>query len=87
MPLSDEQIQLIIANAHQERPGLSSTPCDKIFELRVAQLEFCDPEWQAHLLQLAKTVATKLGVDKPIRLKLEKMIIYEEGATTAPRIE
>ncbi|PLW26511.1 hypothetical protein PCASD_24475 [Puccinia coronata f. sp. avenae] len=87
VPLSGEQIQLLIEKAYQERPGLSSTPCDKIFEFPAAQLELCDPDWQTHLLQLAKTVATKLGVDKPIQLNLEKMIIYGEGATTAPRID
>ncbi|POW17510.1 hypothetical protein PSHT_06369 [Puccinia striiformis] len=49
------------------------------WQINADRLEFLEPAWQGYLLRLSDLVAAKLGVDGPIRVRLDKMLIYEPG--------
>ncbi|KAA1088992.1 hypothetical protein PGT21_003204 [Puccinia graminis f. sp. tritici] len=92
MPLGKEQVQQLIAKAHQAPFGRrSETLVDlsvrNTWELNGDQLRFLDPAWQSYLLDLSKRVATSLGVQGLIRLELYKMLIYEKGAMFKPHTD
>jgi hypothetical protein len=93
MPLGEGQIRQLIAHAHQPTHGhgsetlLDCTSVRNTWEIDADQLSFLNPAWQAYLLQLSKTVASKLGILAPIRVKLHKMVIYETGAMFKPQTE
>ncbi|KNZ61111.1 uncharacterized protein VP01_1450g8 [Puccinia sorghi] len=94
LPLSEEQARQIITTSYRiaSNPGKvapvdQQQPLGGISEISPDRLEFFDPTWQCFLLKLGKVVGKKLGVDVPIRMKLDKMIIYEEGAIPKPHTE
>jgi len=88
LPLSEEQIRLLIAKAQPQGGRLAEASVGKISEIGADALEFYDPAWQVYQPKLSQLAGTQLGVvDTPIRLKLEKMIIYEAGAMTKPHID
>jgi len=94
LPLSEEQARQIIATSYRIPSGLGKeTPVDQqqhrggISEISPDRLEFFDPNWPGFLIKLGQVVGKKLGVDVPIRMKLDKMVIYEKGAVPKPHTE
>ncbi|EHS64630.1 uncharacterized protein PGTG_22446 [Puccinia graminis f. sp. tritici CRL 75-36-700-3] len=75
LPLGEEQIRELIAKAR-----LATS--DRGNEATV--LSFLEPEWQSYLVDLSKRVASKLGLDHPIRLDLYRMLILGTGAMFKP---
>ncbi|OAV95941.1 hypothetical protein PTTG_26514 [Puccinia triticina 1-1 BBBD Race 1] len=75
MPLGEGQIRNLIKKAHQAPYGRrSETLVDlsvrNTWEINGDQLFFLDPTWQGYLLDLSKVVASKLGINGPIRVLL-----------------
>ncbi|KNZ49247.1 uncharacterized protein VP01_5129g1, partial [Puccinia sorghi] len=94
LPLSEEQARQIIATSYRTPSNLGkAAPVDQqqplggISEISPDRLEFFDPNWQCFLLKLGHVVGKKLGVDVPIRMKLDKMVIYEKGAIPKPHTD
>jgi hypothetical protein len=92
LPLDDGQIRRLIQKSHQAPYGRrSETLVDlsvrNTWEINGDQLLFLNPSWQAYLLDLSKTVASRLGINAPIRVELYKMLIYERGAMFKPHTE
>ncbi|KAI7967662.1 hypothetical protein MJO29_000939 [Puccinia striiformis f. sp. tritici] len=93
MPLSEEQCRNLIAVAHRAPSGCESgTLIDdrhlgNIWEIGADRMDFLEPAWQGYLLSLSQLVVTMLGADGPIRLQLDKMLIYEKGAMSKPQTE
>jgi hypothetical protein len=94
LPLSEEQIQLLISKAHQAPDSGSETETPdvnlsvgNVWEIKPNQLEFLEPAWQGFLVGLSRLVAAKLGLDEPIRLDLYRMMIYGKGAMVKPKTE
>ncbi|KNF04174.1 hypothetical protein PSTG_02525 [Puccinia striiformis f. sp. tritici PST-78] len=93
MPLSEEQCRNLIAVAHRAPSGCESgTLIDdrhlgNIWEIGADRMDFLEPAWQGYLLSLSQLVVTMLGADGPIRLQLDKMLIYEKGAMSKPQTD
>ncbi|KAA1106372.1 hypothetical protein PGT21_034020 [Puccinia graminis f. sp. tritici] len=95
LPLSEEQIQLLISKAHQapDSGSETETPEDKlsvgnyIWEIKPSQLEFLEPAWQGFLVGLSSLAADKLGLNEPIRLDFHGMMIYGKGAVVKPKTD
>ncbi|KAA1065813.1 hypothetical protein PGT21_010861 [Puccinia graminis f. sp. tritici] len=91
-PLSEGQVLQLIAKAHQVPSGPSDATTTDVsvpnaWEVSRDQLFFLEPEWQGYLVDLSKLVATKLGIDEPVRLDFYRMLILEKGATFKPRTD
>ncbi|KAI9602231.1 hypothetical protein KEM48_000801 [Puccinia striiformis f. sp. tritici PST-130] len=94
MPLSEGQARRLIAVAHQAAPADSASSMlvdgessGHPWQINADRLEFLEPAWQGYLLRLSDLVAAKLGVDGPIRVRLDKMLIYEPGGRSEPQTE
>ncbi|KAI7967453.1 hypothetical protein MJO29_000730 [Puccinia striiformis f. sp. tritici] len=86
MPISQEQIRQLINQAHQIQSALRSKK-QELWEIQADQLDFLDPAWQRYVPELSEAIGAKLGVQSPIRLHLEKMLIYGPGAGSEPQTE
>ncbi|KAI7962189.1 hypothetical protein MJO28_000283 [Puccinia striiformis f. sp. tritici] len=94
MPLSEGQARRLIAVAHQAAPADSASSMlvdgessGHPWQINADRLEFLEPAWQGYLLRLSDLVAAKLGVDGPIRVRLDKMLIYEPGGRSEPQTD
>ncbi|PLW11334.1 hypothetical protein PCANC_19353 [Puccinia coronata f. sp. avenae] len=84
-PLQEQTVRQLIAKSHQAPYGRRSETLVDVsvrntWEINRDHLQFFDPAWQRYLVDLGDLVATKLGIDGPIRLELYKLLIYEKGA-------
>ncbi|KAH9466893.1 hypothetical protein KEM48_001066 [Puccinia striiformis f. sp. tritici PST-130] len=86
MPISQEQIRQLINQAHQIQSALRSKK-QELWEIQADQLDFLDPAWQRYVPELSEAIGAKLGVQSPIRLHLEKMLIYGPGAGSEPQTD
>ncbi|POW03046.1 hypothetical protein PSTT_11363, partial [Puccinia striiformis] len=94
VPLNPEQLRQLIEMAHRAPLGPGSeTPLDDVpavgntWEISADRVEFLEPAWQGYIPKLSQLVATKLGIDGSIRLQLDKMVLYGQGAMSKPQIE
>ncbi|POW14878.1 hypothetical protein PSHT_07299 [Puccinia striiformis] len=81
-----KQMRQLINQAHQIQSA-SQSKKQELWEIQADQIDFLDPAWQKYVPDLSKAIGVRLGVELPIRLHLEKMLIYGPGAGSEPQTD
>lgn len=91
-PLAESQARQIITTARQAPYGKGTetfvdTSVRNTWELDPSQFTIISDRWRDHLRDACAKAAEQMGINTPIRAKLYKMLLYEEGAMFKPHTE
>ncbi|KAH7189103.1 uncharacterized protein B0J16DRAFT_413509 [Fusarium flagelliforme] len=64
-----------------------NTSVRNTWELDPSQFTIISAKWRNYLLNVYATAAEQMGINTPIRAKLYKMLLYEEGAMFKPHTD
>lgn len=91
-PLAESQARQIITKARQAPYGKGTetfvdTSVRNTWELDPSQFTIISAMWRNYLLRACDMAAEQMGINTPVRAKLYKMLLYEEGAMFKPHTE
>jgi hypothetical protein len=86
LPLDEAQARQLIEKASQVAPrkGTEATVGSSVgsaWELNASQLEMRNPAWPQFIQAHVESIKLNLGVNGPVHADLDRMFIYEKGAT------